>query len=280
MRSTLTPLALALLLALPASALARGAVYKWVDKGGVTHYTNVAGDKAQSTGAVGGNASMAVVAETSTQAPAGPIAKDLRSHALVYKFRDGAGVTHYTDARPLHQNYTTLNVYCPACDPHSRINWGSTRLNLTAFADSIDSAAKEYGVDSALVRAIIHAESAFDPGAVSRKGAQGLMQLMPATAAEYGVSNPFIAEQNIRAGTRHLASLLKSYNGDVRLVAAAYNAGAGAVGKYGGVPPYEETKVYVERVGLLHKRYQAGTIPVVPAAAVPAAAATTVVAGT
>ena len=166
-------------------------------------------------------------------------------------------------------NYTTLNVYCPACDPHSRVNWDSTRLNLTAFADTIDAASRDYGVDPALVRAIIHAESAFDPGAVSRKGAQGLMQLMPATAAEYGVSNAFVAEQNIRGGTRYLASLLKSYNGDVRLAAAAYNAGEGAVGKYGGVPPYEETRVYVERVGILHKRYQAGS---------PAPAATSTVA--
>jgi soluble lytic murein transglycosylase-like protein len=266
---------LGLLLLLPLSASARGAVYKWVDKQGVTHYTNVANDKAQSTGSTGGNASMSVVAETATAAPA--VARDLRSHSTIYKFRDGAGITHYTDAKPLHRNYTTLNVYCPACDPRSKINWGSTRLNLAAFADSIDAASKEYGVDAALVRAIIHAESAFDPGAVSRKGAQGLMQLMPATAAQYGVSNAFIADQNIRAGTRHLASLLKSYNGDVRLTAAAYNAGEGAVGKYGGVPPYEETRVYVERVGVLHKRYQAGAVPAATTA--PAAAATPVVAG-
>jgi len=261
-RSNSVPIVLlvALLLALAGPASAGGAVYKWVDKAGVTHYTNVAGDKARSTGAVGGNANMAVVAETATASVAPPmVATDMRSHSTIYKFRDGRGITHYTDSKPLRQNYTTLSVFCPACDPRSKVRWDRTKLNLTAYSDSIDAAAKEYGVDPALVRAIIHAESAFDPGAVSRKGAQGLMQLMPATAAEYGVANAFIADQNIRAGTRHLAGLLKSYNGDVRMTAAAYNAGAGAVGKYGGVPPYEETKVYVERVGILHKRYQTGS---------------------
>ena len=261
MRARPSSFLIALSLALAGPAFAGGAVYKWVDKAGVTHYTNVSNDKARSTGAVGGNANMAVVAETTTAmaSPAPMVANDLRSHSTVYKFRDGKGITHYTDSKPLHRNYTTLNVYCPACDPRSKVRWDRTKLNLTAYADSIEAAAKEYGVDAALVRAIIHAESAFDPGAVSRKGAQGLMQLMPATAAEYGVANAFIADQNIRAGTRHLAGLLKSYNGDVRMTAAAYNAGAGAVGKYGGVPPYEETRVYVERVGILHKRYQTGS---------------------
>jgi len=268
MRARSSSALIALLLALAGPASAGGAVYKWVDKAGVTHYTNVPNDKARSTGAVGGNANMAVVAETATKtgtaiattSVAPPmVATDMRSHSTIYKFRDGKGITHYTDSKPLRQNYTTLNVFCPACDPRSKVRWDRTKLNLTAYAESIDAAAKEYGVDAALVRAIIHAESAFDPGAVSRKGAQGLMQLMPATAAEYGVANAFIADQNIRAGTRHLAGLLKNYNGDVRMTAAAYNAGAGAVGKYGGVPPYEETRVYVERVGILHKRYQTGT---------------------
>jgi soluble lytic murein transglycosylase-like protein len=94
---------------------------------------------------------------------------------------------------------------------------------------------------------------------LSRKGAQGLMQLMPALASEYGVADAFNASENIRAGVAHLAQLLRDFNGDVRLVAAAYNAGPGAVRKYGGVPPYEETQVYVERVGVLHRRYQSGS---------------------
>jgi membrane-bound lytic murein transglycosylase B len=246
----------AALAAVPAVAAARGAVYKWTDSGGVIHYTNVANDRAM-TG--GGNAALSVLTETTSAVPPAHIATDLRSHSAVFKFRDGAGVVHYTDTQPQHQSFTVINVYCPACDPHSPINWDRTRLNLTAYADSIDAAAKEFSVDPALVRAIIHAESAFDPSAVSRKGAQGLMQLMPETAAEYGVANPFVATENIRAGVRHLAGLLKSFNGDVNLAAAAYDAGEGAVRKYGGVPPYEETRVYVQRVGVLHRRYQSGS---------------------
>ena len=111
-----------------------------------------------------------------------------------------------------------------------------------------------WGVDPALVRAIVHAESAFNPQAESRKGAQGLMQLMPATAAQYGITNAFDAGNNIRGGVEHLAGLLKTFNGDERLAAAAYNAGEGAVRKYKGVPPYDETQVYVDRVAVLRQR--------------------------
>jgi soluble lytic murein transglycosylase-like protein len=233
-----------------AGAFARDAIYKWKDARGVVHFSNVAGDERRSTDTtpVGGNAALTV-----------GIATDLRAHSQVFKFRDRGGVTHYTDARPLNQDYTVINVTCPACDVHSKINWSSTTLNLTAYADSINAASLQFGVDPAFVRAIIHAESAFNPAARSRKGAQGLMQLMPTTAGQYGVSNAFDAEQNIRAGVQHLAGLLKSFNGDEKLAAAAYNAGEGAVRKYNGVPPYDETRVYAERVGVLRKRYLAGS---------------------
>jgi soluble lytic murein transglycosylase-like protein len=232
------------------NAFAGGALYKWKDSKGVTHFSNVSAEKpraAEST-PIGGNASLTV-----------GIATDLRAHNQVFKFRDGKGVTHYTDVRPLNQNYLVINVTCPACDVHSPINWGSTTLNTTAYADTINAASLQYGVDPAFVRAIIHAESAFNPQARSKKGAQGLMQVMPATAGDYGVYNLLDAEQNIKVGVRHLAGLLKSFNGDEKLAAAAYNAGEGAVKKYGGVPPYDETRVYTERVGVLRKRYLAGS---------------------
>ena len=119
----------------------------------------------------------------------------------------------------------------------------------------------EYGVDEAFLRAIIHAESAFNPHALSLKGAQGLMQLMPATASDMGVLDAFDAEQNIRGGARYLGLLLQEFNGNERLAAAAYNAGPGAVQRYSGVPPYAETQVYVQRVGTLRKRYGAGAPP-------------------
>jgi soluble lytic murein transglycosylase-like protein len=244
-RSALAWLAglVALACALPAAA--GGGVIKYKDKNGVTHYTNVPGDRGAGAGPATG---------ISVNAPA-----QKSSHASVFKYRDASGVLHYTDKKPKNQRYVVLSIYCPACDPKSTVNWDRTRLNLTAYANEINTAAQLNGVDPALVRALIHAESAFNPEARSRKGAQGLMQLMPATASMYGVSNAYDAAQNINAGVQHLAGLIKRLNGDMRLVAAAYNAGEGAVRKYGGVPPYDETRVYVERVGILHKRYQTGT---------------------
>jgi len=116
----------------------------------------------------------------------------------------------------------------------------------------IDEAAAKHGVDSNLVRAVIKVESNFNPRAVSRKGAMGLMQLMPATARGLKVSNPFDAQQNVDGGVRHLKSLLEDFNGDVTKSVAAYNAGAGAVTRNHGVPPYAETQAYVRRVNQLY----------------------------
>lgn len=229
--------------AAPVPARAAGIV-KWVDSNGITHYSNVPGDRAR---------------ERATPVSTAPSVPTTGSRASVFKFRDANGVTHYTDRRPLNRRYTVINVYCPACDPRSPVNWDRTRLNLTAYDREIAAAAERWKVDPALVRAVIHAESAFRPDALSRKGAQGLMQLMPGTADMYGVEDPFDAAQNIDAGVQHLAGLLQRYNGDVTLAAAAYNAGEGAVKRWGGIPPYEETKVYVQRVGILHRRYQAGS---------------------
>jgi soluble lytic murein transglycosylase-like protein len=111
-----------------------------------------------------------------------------------------------------------------------------------------EEASRRYGLDPALVLAVVGVESGFRPAAVSPKGAQGLMQLMPRTAAALGVSDPLDPEQNLDAGVRHLESLLKLYNGDLTRALAAYNAGSGAVEKHGGVPPYRETRAYVKRV--------------------------------
>src|SRR6185312_4666936 len=129
----------------------------------------------------------------------------------------------------------------------------------SAYKDEIAQASRSYGVDEAVIRAIIHAESAFRPTALSRVGAQGLMQLMPATARRFGVSDSYNAAQNIQGGVQYLAWLLKRYGGDIRLAAAGYNAGEGAVDKYKGVPPYSETRRYVERVSTLAERYR-GTL--------------------
>ncbi len=179
----------------------------------------------------------------------------------VYRVVRPDGSVEYTNLRPIGQRghaVTMLFSYiatCAACNLHSPIHWGSVALNLTAYADTIRAASIEYGVDEAFLRAIIHAESAFNPRALSLKGAQGLMQLMPATASDMGVLDAFNTDQNIRGGARYLSLLLHDFRGDEQLAAAAYNAGPGAVQRYNGVPPYAETQVYVQRVDTLRKRY-------------------------
>ncbi|WP_020680452.1 lytic transglycosylase domain-containing protein [Marinobacterium rhizophilum] len=187
-----------------------------------------------------------------------------RSGPKIYKYRKDNGVLSFTDAKPPgHVDYEIVKIQCYACNPVSSVNWRTTPLNITAYAQLVRQAAAQHQVDPALVRALIHAESAFNPSAVSHMGAQGLMQLMPATAASLGVQNAFDARQNIDGGVKHLADLLQTFKGDARLAVAAYNAGAGAVRKYGGVPPYAETQVYVERVAILRQRYnqKAGLAP-------------------
>jgi len=117
-----------------------------------------------------------------------------------------------------------------------------------AIDDVIEEEAAAQGVSPELVRAVIQVESAFDPHAVSSKGAMGLMQLMPATARELGVRNPFHPEENIRGGVAYLRQLLDRYDSNVELALAAYNAGPGSVERYGAVPPYRETQAYVKKV--------------------------------
>jgi soluble lytic murein transglycosylase-like protein len=120
------------------------------------------------------------------------------------------------------------------------------RLAPSAIRGLIDDLARRHGVDARLAHAVVRAESNFNPMAISPKGAMGLMQLMPATAARYGVDDPFDPVQNLDAGLRHLRGLLRRYDRSRAL--AAYNAGASAVDRYGGVPPYRETQAYVRRI--------------------------------
>jgi len=116
------------------------------------------------------------------------------------------------------------------------------------FERLVAEAAQRHGLDPALVRAVVGVESGFQPQAVSSKGAQGLMQLMPATARDLGITDPFDPAANLDGGSRHLSALVVRYEGDLTKALAAYNAGMGAVARHGGVPPYAETRKYVQRV--------------------------------
>ena len=186
--------------------------------------------------------------------------------STTYSYVDAKGIRNYSNRRPKGvANVTVSRVEypifemetCYACGVQPKVNFGKVTLNTSAYQAEIAAAARDFGVEEAIVRAIIHAESAYRPNALSRVGAQGLMQLMPATARRFGVSNAFDAGQNIRGGVKYLSWLLKRFDGNLTLAAAGYNAGEGAVDKYKGVPPYSETRRYVERVGMLADRYRA-----------------------
>ncbi len=131
-------------------------------------------------------------------------------------------------------------------------NFRGTAATAVDIDSAIAQAAARHNVDPNLVRAVVKVESNFNPNAVSRKGAMGLMQLMPSTARQLNVKNPFDPEQNVDAGVRHLKQLLESYGGNVKLTLAAYNAGAGAVARSSGVPRYAETQNYVRRITNLY----------------------------
>ncbi|MCB0359204.1 MAG: lytic transglycosylase domain-containing protein, partial [Bdellovibrionales bacterium] len=138
---------------------------------------------------------------------------------------------------------------------HTLRGWRARAIP-SQFDSLIKRSATEEGIDWRLVKAVVHAESAFRPQAVSPKGAMGLMQLMPATASRFGVRNAFDPEQNIRGGVRYLRFLLDRYEGNIRLALAAYNAGEGVVDQLGDVPPYRETIAYVRKVIDLHGQYR------------------------
>jgi len=177
-----------------------------------------------------------------------------KSYAQIFSYTDTNGVIVLTNKKPDTSQFTVTNHGCfGACVVG--VDWKNTPLKPTKFAHEVNLAANTFGVDKALVRAIMHAESWFQPKALSKAGAQGLMQLMPATQARFGVEDAHDPMQNIRAGTEYLAWLMNEFDKDINRVIAAYNAGENAVKRYNGVPPFNETREYLRRVNILYARY-------------------------
>ena len=175
--------------------------------------------------------------------------------AQVYTYKDENGVTVFTSQKPDTDKYLVKNHGCfGVC--RTGINWNKTPLRPQQYADEVEAASKAFKVERALVQAIMHAESWFEPEALSKAGAQGLMQLMPATQERFGVTDPYNPKQNIHGGVEYLAWLLNEFDQDVERVIAAYNAGENAVKRYDGVPPFNETVEYLRRVNILYLRYQ------------------------
>ncbi len=160
-----------------------------------------------------------------------------------------AEVGQYVAAAPASP---VMNTDASEASPDNRDILRGRGMTSAELDSIIEEAARRHNVDPNLVRALIKVESNFDTQAVSSKGAMGLMQLMPGTARSLNVHNPFDPQQNVDAGVRHLKHLLEDFNGDVKLSLAAYNAGAGAVTRSKGVPPYAETRKYVRRITTLY----------------------------
>ena len=187
----------------------------------------------------------------------------------VYRWIDSRGVVHLTNV-PSDPNYkkyrvgssggTGRGILIIARNEAKRrrtFSFASTGRDPKTAKDFdllIERAARRHGLPPGLIKAVVRAESNFQPHAVSNKGAQGLMQLMPETAEDLGVGDPFRAEDNVYGGTRYLRAMYERY-GDWKYALAAYNAGPGAVDRFGGVPPYAETQEYVERVLHYYRRY-------------------------
>jgi soluble lytic murein transglycosylase-like protein len=175
-------------------------------------------------------------------AAAGMIAIAGTAYADIYKFMDEDGVLHLTN-KPLDHKAKYVLVL-----REKRVLFQSN-IDIQKYDDLIKKAAAKHRLDPALIKAIIKAESNFNHQAVSKKGAQGLMQLMPSTASSLDVDDCFEPEKNIEGGAKYLRYLLSTYKGDIKLALAAYNAGEKAVAKYNyRVPPYRETQDYVARV--------------------------------
>jgi len=184
------------------------------------------------------------------------------ARADIFSFKDEKGVVHFTNL-PDDKRYKLVRKEAGSPSAATKVGFGEpvtympSAADIARFTPIIEAAARTHGVDSALVHAVISAESGYKQSAVSRTGARGLMQLMPATAERYGVQNIMDPRENIVAGVKYLRDLLQMFQGNTELAVAAYNAGENAVIRYGNkVPPYAETMGYVPKVLAFYRKFQ------------------------
>jgi len=176
-------------------------------------------------------------------------------NADIYRYVDADDIVHFTDAPTDKRFKIFMRDLKKDKELRTRLRYASSATPVE-YDQLIKICSEKYGVKESLVKAVIQAESGFDPNAVSRKGASGLMQLMPATARSLKVADRFDPKDNVDGGVKYLRFLLDTFRGDVTLAVAAYNAGLNKVAKYGGIPPYNETRTYVSRVLSYMKTYQ------------------------
>lgn len=177
------------------------------------------------------------------------------AQADIYRYVDEDDIVHFTDAPTDKRFKVFMRDLKKDKELRTKLKYASS-VNPAEFEQLIKTCSEKYGVNASLVKAVIHAESGYNPNAVSSKGASGLMQLMPATAKSLKVADRFNPKDNVEGGVKYLRFLLDTFRGDVSLAVAAYNAGLNKVAKYGGIPPYNETRTYVNRVLSYMKSYQ------------------------
>jgi hypothetical protein len=175
--------------------------------------------------------------------------------ADIYRYEDDEGIVHFTDAPTDKRFKIFMRDLKKDKLLRTKLQFASS-VNPAEYDQIIAACSAKYGVSPSLIKAVIHAESGYNPNAVSRKGASGLMQLMPGTARSLKVSNSLDPKDNVEGGVKYLRFLLDTFRGDVSLAVAAYNAGLNKVAKYGGIPPYNETRTYVNRVLSYMQSYQ------------------------
>lgn len=173
----------------------------------------------------------------------------------IYRYVDEDDIVHFTDAPTDKRFKVFMRDLKKDKELRTKLKYASS-VNPAEFEQLIKTCSEKYGVNPSLVKAVIHAESGYNPNAVSSKGASGLMQLMPGTAKSLKVADRFNPKDNVEGGVKYLRFLLDTFRGDVSLAVAAYNAGLNKVAKYGGIPPYNETRTYVNRVLSYMKSYQ------------------------